>query len=145
MTGNSFDYTLIFIILLLAFFTALMGYQHAIIKMDGQRTEQAKKVIIGFIEEILFFLPGSTEIAKVKKMRNLPDYKDISMEYLNYIIGIYNICGIYCYELNLTPAEIKENFGNYIAILTEDEILLNEINREPGFYKGAEYLLEVYR
>ena len=145
MTGNSFDCTLIFIILLLAFFTALMGYQHAIIKMDRQRTKQDKKVIIGLIEEILFFLPRSAEIAKMEKMRNLPDYKDISMEYFNYIIGIYNICGIYCRELNLTPAEIKENFSNYIAILADDEILFNEINRAPGFYEGAEYLLEIYR
>lgn len=132
-------------VLLLAFLTAFMGYQHAVIKMDNRILKQSKREIAGLVDQLLFFLPRSAEIAKIKKMRNNPEYEEIIMEYFNYIIGVYNICGIYCRELGFTEAEIKEKFGNYIAILAADEMLLNEINREPGFYRGAEYLLEVCR
>ena len=140
-----YSYIIIGGILLLAFLTALMGYQHTVIKMDNLMLKQSKREITGLIDQLLFFLPRSAEIAKAKKLRNNPEYKEIVMEYVICIIGIYNICGIYCRELDFTEAEIKEKFGNYIACLAEDEMLLNEINREPDFYRGAEYLLKMYR
>ena len=139
------SYFLIGGVLLLAFLTALMGYQHAVIKMDDRILKQSKREIAGLVDQLLFFLPRSAEIAKIKKMRNNPEYEEIIMEYIICIIGIYNICGIYCRELDFTEAEIKEKFGNYIACLAEDELLLDEINREAGFYRGAEYLLKMYR
>lgn len=145
MIGNSFFYILASTTLLLIFFSTLMGYQYAILKKNNLKLKQNKKEIIGLIDEILFFLPRSAEISKVKKRYNTPDNQEIAIEYINYIIGIYNICGIYCHELHFTKAEIKEHFGNYIAILAEDKTLFNEINRVPGFYKGAEYLLKICR
>lgn len=143
MSINMFICILLAILLVAILFCIII--KSAEIKRNNRLLEDNKKSLIDLMDSILFYLPTATEIAQVKQKCNTPETKNIAIEYFNYIIGIYNICGIYCHELHFTKAEIKEHFGNYIAILAEDKTLFNEINRVPGFYKGAEYLLKICR
>lgn len=145
MTENALIYLFMLIACLSACVFLFIEHKRIIVKRKARLLETEKQEVIRLIDTILYYLSSSSEIAITKQKNIAPETKEILTEYLDCIIGLYNICGICCRDLHLTEAEITCNFGKYIALLKEDKALLYEINLIPDFYQGVEYLLKICR
>ena len=118
------------------------GKLQAQIDYNNELMDACNEKILKLLNNVFHALPREVFIPDTNEEEKDFEVQEMINDYLETLLLIYDTCGRYCSDSHFTEAELKQHFGRYICFLKEDKTLIKLIESQPGYYKGAEYLLK---